>query len=106
MLTVEKSKSLLDYLASEDVDAEALFTAEPAEALNKINAAGLDFTMDELMQFGQELRVALTTDSELSEEDLDAVAGGIVVSLGLVAAYVVGGLIVGVGVGIAVNAKW
>lgn len=106
MITNAKVEALNKYLASDSVNAESLFAAEPAEALVQINKAGLDFTLDELMEYSTVLKAALSSDCELQESDMDMVAGGVVVSLGLCAAYVVGGLIFGVGVGIAVNAKW
>lgn len=106
MITNAKVEELNKYLASDSVNAEALLTADPSTVLAQINKDGLNFTMDELMEYSSILKNALATNGELTESDMDMVAGGVVVSLGLCAAYVVGGLVFGVGVGIAVNAKW
>ena len=99
MLTKERAEILNNYLSADAAKAEALLNLEPEEALAQINAAGFDYTIEELMDFAKALKLA-KADGELDVEDLDDVAGG----LGLPGACLcVGG---GILLGIACNAKW
>ena len=99
MLTQERADILTNFLSADTAKAEALLNLEPADALSQINAAGFDFTIDELMDYAKALKIA-KGDGELNADELDDVAGG----FGLVAAgcCIVGGVILG----IACNAKW
>lgn len=99
MLTQERADILTNYLSADVNKTEALLGMEPADALAEINAAGYDFTVEELNAYAQALKFA-KAGGELNTEELENVAGG----FGLVAAglCIVGGIVVG----IAVNAKW
>lgn len=99
MLTQERAEVLNKYLSADVAKAVALLNMEPEAALAEINAAGFDFTIEELMDFAKALKIA-KSDGELNAEDLDDVSGG----LGLLGACLcVGG---GILLGIACNAKW
>ena len=84
VLTEEKGKMLADYLMEDQERANRLLSMSPEEAVKELNAAGYSFTAEELVEFGDVLSVAVN-QGELSEDDLENVAGG----LGVVATYCV-----------------
>ena len=52
----------------------------PEEAQKELAENGYDFTLDEILEMGKELykiRSSMNSDGELSEGDLEGVAGGI-----------------------------
>lgn len=96
MLTQERADMISKFLADNQERAEKLFEQEPAEALKALNAAGYDFTEEELKEYGEALKLAVTR-GELKEDDLDSVSGGavITVSVGVMIACGVGGFAAG-----------
>ena len=75
MNLTQERKGTLAKILNEDVDrAKAWGQLQPQEALAQINALGHDFTVDELAEFGSQLR---SVQSELGDEALEGVAGGI-----------------------------
>ena len=97
-LTNEKMEKLSNYLMAETDRAKALLKLTPEEAVEKINADGNDFTVDELNAFGSKLQAAVQAQSEngeLSESNLEDVAGGI----GLIT-----GTLIALGAGVVVGA--
>lgn len=104
MMNTERAEALTNYLTTDADKAKALLAMEPAEALAEINAAGYDFTMDELNEYASAFKAAFT-EGELDVDALDNVAGGIVLTTGMVvglAACFAGGA----AIGIAAGAKW
>ena len=93
-LTSDRANNLANYLMSNPELSKELLESTPEEALKRINAAGHDFTLEEILQFGQQLREAVS--GELSEDSLEEVAGG-----GLGGTFVAG-FLVGVAIGCAV----
>ena len=91
VLTEERATKLSNYLLS-DVDRAKKLADYPAEeALAMINADGNDFTIDEIKEFGKIMEHVSTTkaeDGELDDSALEEVAGGIVITAGLLAAGV------------------
>ena len=103
-MTKERAEILTQYLTSDPYRAKDLLALEPDEALAKINAEGYDFTIDELNEYCEAFKAAVA-QGELSEDELDSVAGGLVLTTGMViglAACFVGGT----AIGIAAGAKW
>lgn len=91
ILTNERSEKLSAYLMADVEKAKALLDLTPEEAAVKINADGYDFSVDEIMDFGEQLQkvaASHTDDGELSEEALSEVAGGVVIAAGVLAAGV------------------
>ena len=76
-LTSERTEMLGKYLQENVERAKTLVELEPAEALKKINADGYDFSIEEIIEFGENLRNASASD-ELTEENLSKVAGGVI----------------------------
>ena len=107
----QRDQLLADFLISDKERAYRLLDMEPAEALKEINAAGYDFTLEEIQSFGDQLASWINTSSggdELSEEALDNVAGGLVVTAGVLAAGVAlfgAGLAGSIAIGVAVCNK-
>ena len=91
ILTNERSEKLSAYLTADIERAKSLINLSPEEAVAKINADGYDFSVDEIMEFGEQLQkvaASQSDDGELSEEALSAVAGGVVIAAGVLAAGV------------------
>lgn len=101
MLTQERADIISQFLADDQERARMLLDLEPEEALEKINAAGHDFTVEELIEYCDALKLAIA-DGELNADDLDNVSGGVVVSVGVMIACGVGGFVAG----FAVSKKW
>lgn len=91
ILTNERSEKLSAYLMADVEKAKALLDLTPEEAAEKINADGYDFSVDEIMDFGEQLQKVAASradEGELSEEALSEVAGGVVIAAGVLAAGV------------------
>lgn len=103
-LTIERTELLGKYLQEDVERAKKLLDLDPEEAVAKINADGYDFTVDEVVEFGEHLSNAAS--DELSEESLSEVAGGVVAAAA--AAVYVACIALGVTVGAAAGAhkKW
>ena len=104
MLTQERADLLSNYLSTHLEETEVLLTLEPEEALAKINAAGIDYSIEELKEYCDVLKTSLPKD-ELDGTDLDNVTGGVVATtcaIGWMIACGAGGALAG----IAVHAKW
>lgn len=93
-----RMEMLAAFLSADADRAKYLLTMNPEDAATVINAAGYDFTTEELVSFGEELRkaVAMKSEGEVSEEALEDVAGGIGIVTGsliaLGAGILVGGM--------------
>jgi lactobin A/cerein 7B family class IIb bacteriocin len=78
MLTKERAELLTNYLTEDEERGQRLITLTADEAVAEISKDGFDFTVDELHAYG-EVIVALNKheSGELSEEQLEDVAGGV-----------------------------
>ncbi len=74
MLTEERTKILVDCF---NENGNELIEMSPEDALEKINADGHDFTLDELSEFAKAVSDLASDDEELDAEKLDSVTGGI-----------------------------
>ena len=95
MMTIETAKKFEEALADKEYAAE-LLKLDPKEAKASLAAKGYEFSDEDLMEMAEAIQKALTQakDGELSENDLEAVAGG-----GHIGSYVAG-VAVGVAVGV------
>lgn len=75
-ITIERAEQITGFLTADTDRARQLVAMEPAEAVKAINAQGYDFTEEEIKEYGEALKLA-ATQGELSEENLDEVAGGV-----------------------------
>ena len=73
-LTKERAGILVDFLNADKDRAERIVKLDPAEAVKEINAAGNDFTAEELIEFGEV--AAKAQSGELDDDALEDVAGG------------------------------
>ncbi|MCL2081982.1 MAG: Nif11 family protein [Oscillospiraceae bacterium] len=109
-------KTLLENALKDEAFAKKLFSLqEPEDAQALLKTKGVEFTIDEVKQIGELLNKAIKKQAEnpgteLSLDELEEVAGGSLIGLGLVVAA---GVIIGVcgatalGVGIASEIfKW
>ena len=80
MITFERSQVLNAYLEKNESRIAELMEMEPKDALVIINAAGHDFTVEELTSYCDAIKNAVnkSQEGELSEDALDEVAGGVV----------------------------
>lgn len=81
MLTNERANLIGKYLAADKARALALLELSPEAATAKINSDGYDFTIEEISEFGKQLKkvAAVSQKGELSEDALNGVSGGLVV---------------------------
>lgn len=103
-MTMERADALTKYLTADPENAKNLLAMEPADALAVINAAGYDFTIEELIEYCNAFK-AVATQDELDAEALDNVAGGIVLT-GAMVLGLLGCFAGGAAIGIACGAKW
>ena len=78
-ITIERAEKLAAYLKADPQRGKELLEMPVEEALEKINADGNDFTVEELQEFDQAM-VNASNEGELSEDDLDSVVGGITIA--------------------------
>lgn len=108
VLSAEKSEKLSNFLIEDKQRAYRLLELEPEKALEELNSYGLDLTVDEVKEFGEQLISLVNTDDELNEEALQSVSGGFMITAGVLAAAVAlfaAGLSASVAIGIAVANK-
>lgn len=81
MLTNERAELIANYLTADKERAAALLALSPEEAVAKMNADGNDFTVEEIAEFGKQLKAAAAAaqEGELDEDALNGVSGGVVV---------------------------
>lgn len=102
ILTEDRAKLLADYLMEDQEKAKRLLEMAPEVAVKEINGAGYDFTVEELIEFGDAMSLSVSK-GELSDEELSNVAGG----LGLVATYCIAcGIAAACGYGVKRLEKW
>ena len=106
MLTNERAELIANYLTADKVRGRSLLALEPAEAVAKMNADGNDFTVEEIMEFGKQLRELSAHEGELNAEDLDNISGGVVTIGTLLGAAFVVKVAYDVGKAIGKNAPW
>ena len=108
MLTQERLEKLADFLKADAERANKLAEMSPEEAVQVINDAGNDFTVDEVKAFGEGFKTA-AAQGELSEDNLDQVSGGSAILISAAAAKVyLSCIAIGVtlGTGAGTNWKW
>ena len=76
ILTEMKAKAISDYLTADVERAQGLLEMTAEDAAIKMNADGCDVTADELVEFGGAM-VQVSGEDELSDTELEGVAGGI-----------------------------
>lgn len=77
----EKFEILANYLAEDQARAKALSTVSAEEACARINADGYDFVADDLIAFAEIMQAAPgMKQGELTEDDLDNVTGGLILT--------------------------
>ena len=74
-LTQERANVLTEFLNADEERTKDLFALEANEAQVQINALGNDFTLDEIIEYGEAVK-KLTAQGELDADALDNVAGG------------------------------
>lgn len=105
MLTNERVELLGKFLTDDKERAIKLVAMAPEEAVAQINAAGYDFTVAEIEEFGKNLKKFAGQQGELNEEDLNDVSGGIVISATAAGVYL-NCVVLGIGLGAAAANNW
>jgi lactobin A/cerein 7B family class IIb bacteriocin len=79
MLTMERANMISDYLSQDAERTKELFNLMPSEAVEKINADGFDFTVEEITEYGENLKKIADKNGngELDANELDDVSGGL-----------------------------
>lgn len=103
-MTKERAEILTNLLTADADKAKKLLALDPNDALKEINSNGFDFTIEELNDYCDAFKEAVTKD-ELNADELENISGGIVLTAGMVWGLVgcFGG---GAAIGIAAGAKW
>lgn len=76
-LTNERAEKFADFLKEDVERANQLVEMSPEEVVEIANAAGNDFTVEEVTEFGDNFKAIAAQSEELNEENLDGVSGGI-----------------------------
>jgi predicted ribosomally synthesized peptide with nif11-like leader len=101
-LTEDKARTISGFLAEDQERAKKLFGMEPEEAAKEFVAAGYDISAEDLAEFGAKM-VKCGNSGELSDEDLEDVAGG----LGVIATFAIAyGIAIGCGYVVGRLSKW
>lgn len=100
MLTQEKADQITTFLSRNIEHTKELLEMAPETVLVEINSAGIECNLDELVEYGKVLNSAieLSQKDELTEQDLEQVSGGVVITAGLIlglAGCLVAGAVVG-----------
>ena len=112
MLTEARAEILTNYLCGDADRAKSVFDLDPKDALEKINAEGMDFTIEELEEYCASFKTYVSQqagDGELSADTLDDVAGGVVITAAIcvkVGLGLLGCFGAGAAIGVAAGAKW
>jgi len=75
-ITKERAEILTNVLTTDINRTKTWLVLAPEVAVAEINALGYDFTAAELAEYGEAMKASVT-QGELSEDELDNVAGGI-----------------------------
>ncbi len=100
----QKLAQLYTKLEADKSLGEKLFSLEtPEEVQGLLKEQGIEFTLDEINEIKEALAksIAKAGSGELSDEDLENVAGGGVIT----AIVAIGGLLIA-GIGAAVRSRW
>lgn len=77
-LTNERAEMLINYINENQEERLELFELDANEAIEKINADGLDVTTEEFEEFAEAIEQAIANSSEeMDENSLDDVSGGV-----------------------------
>ena len=77
-LTNERAEMLANYFAENESTADQFDGLSVNEAVEKINADGLDITVEEFEEFAEAVDKMSGETGELSEDSLDDVSGGLI----------------------------
>lgn len=77
-LTNERAEMLANYFAENESTADQFDGLSVNEAVEKINADGLDITVEEFEEFADAVDKMSGETGELSEDSLDDVSGGVI----------------------------
>ena len=88
-LTQERATVITEFLEADLDRAKKLFDLGPDAALKEINAAGNDFTIEEINEYGEAAKKA-SAQGELDADALDNVAGGSFVAAGVMVGIAIG----------------
>ncbi len=81
MMNIERANAIARLMGTNEAEVKALFEATPEEAVAKLNANGGDITAQEFVEFVDFIKANSAKDGEIGEEELDAVAGGLLPEL-------------------------
>ncbi len=82
-ITNGRAQKLSDFLFSDEEKASHYLSLSPEDAVKEINAQGNDFTVEELIEYGNIIKKSTSQQDELDADDLDNVAGGIITGWGM-----------------------
>ena len=75
---MEKATKLIEVLESEQFQKEVVSVTTPEDMQKLIASHGVELTVDEVMELCGQIVKAMNSD-EISEDELDNVAGGVVI---------------------------
>lgn len=79
MSTVDQS-TLNTLMEDKEFVVKMMSQETPEDVQTLFRENGVDFTLEEVKEFGRELERLASTGGELNEEMLDAVSGGVVIT--------------------------
>ena len=102
-LTNERAEKLAEFLKEDVERANNLIDMSPEEVVKVVNEAGYDFTVEEIVEFGENLKAAAAQAGELSEDNLDEVSGGLAAAAAAVYLTCVS---IGITLGVSAGTNW
>ena len=81
MMNIEKANEIAIAIGNDENKIKALIDLSPEAAVEKLNAEGNDFTVQDLIDFAEFVKVNIPADGELGEDALANVAGGLAAEL-------------------------
>lgn len=80
-MTIDRANTIAKAMGTNEAEVENLLSLAPEVAAEQLNAKGYDFTAQELVEFVEFVKANAVQEGEISEEQLDNVAGGVVAEL-------------------------
>lgn len=105
-LSNERTEAIAKYLLDDEKRAQEVLSLSPEEAVSRINSDGNNFSVEEIQEFGENLKYVASQNGELSEDQLSDVSGGVIAAAAAAVYLTCVSIGVALGSGAATHWKW